>query len=612
MLTERELKIAIKFLESREPIKIKNLSQEFEVSTRTIKYDLDHVKDWFKAHEMEVDSQPNKGIWVTCDEDKRKRALNKILRNERQNQIPDQNFRLKRILMSMLLDDHYYTAAEFADNLQVSRNTILNDMNFIDELVAPWKIKLERARRRGYRLIGEELHQRLLLEHLICSNLSNYDIYQIMTRITNHEEVVEQAFLMESSLHPIYDVAERHLRDLYEPKASQLLNQSDIIVLMIRITISIKRLILGEAIKGYRVLNKSHYQDNISQFILSFMERVFNDLELPLLENEFLYISGEMKEETSGIDLIQVTNGIIEYVSEQECVDYRKDPKLFSNLFAHLSHRLQKGMFNIVEDNPFAEEIKQHHPSLFESITKACHLYLDKPVMANQDSYPSLIALHFLASLENTFYKRKKIRALYVCSTGRGVARLIKSRVEKEIHDIDLVAYCSIMKVDELCNKEKVDLIISVFPIKSEIPVIVVEPIPTKHDIEKISKITANIMKRYPQHPANPQFEEQGTLNVDSENISQEIILKGFEVYQEILSAFRDYLMEPRLQALQIHVFLMVHRYYFDKEYDDFMYSDHSISEKNKQNLNIIKTILNDKELYVHESELIALLQYFK
>lgn len=612
MLTERELKIATKLLESRVPITTKELSEDFNISTRTIKNDLSQVRDWFKAHQMEVDSQPGKGIWVNGDEETRSQALNEILGNERQNQIPDPNFRLRKILLMLLLKDEYLTAAEFADSLLVSRNTILNDMNLVDEFVAPWQIKLERARRRGYRLVGEELHLRLLLEHLIYSGLTNYDIYQMMTMITNHEQVDRQEFLIEHSLLPFYTVAVKHLRQLYRPEVSDLFHQSDLIALLIRVTVSIKRLILGEALKGYRVLNKKHYTDNISLFVLSFMEGVFSELELPLLENEFLYISGEIKTEKKGIDLIQVTNGIISYVGELEGIEYRRDPRLFSNLFAHLSLRLQRGMFNMVEDNPFADEIKHHYPELFEHVSKACEKFLGATVMANQEYFVSFITLHFLASFENTFTKWAKVRALYVCSTGRGVARLIKSRVEKEIREIDLVGHCSMMKVEELCKKEKVDLIISVFPIKAEIPVIVVDAIPSKHDIEKIRETVDRLMKKHPRFQSNSLFEEQNPLDEDSEDISQEIILKGFEVQQEILSEFREDIMETRLQALQLHIFLMVHRYYFDKQYDDFMFNGHSISEKNKQHLREIKKILDEKELPVHESELIALLQYFK
>lgn len=612
MLTDREIKIGIKFLESKEPIKIKDLAKELEVSTRTIKYNLDNLKCWFKEHHVDVVSQPNKGIWLECNEDKRIQTLKEIIEDGRKQQVPDQNFRMKKILIALLLHNDYITAADLAEELQVSRNTILNDMNLVDEYIEAWMIKLERAKRSGYKLIGEELHLRLLLENLIYSYITNFDIYQIMTRIISHKQDLESEFLIESGLHPVYTVAEKHLSDLYVPSVTNLFQQSDLLSLLIRITVSITRLNMGNAIKGYRVLNKRNYTDPVSTFIFTFMEGVFGELELPLLENEFLYLSGETDKGKKGIDLIQATNGIIEMVSEKEGIDYRRDQKLFSNLFAHLSLRLQRGMFNIVETNPFVDEIKHKNYELFKSILEACQVHLGLSMIVNQDAFISLIALHFLTSFENTFSKRIKVRALYVCSTGRGVARLIKSRVEKEIHDIEMVTYCSIMEVEELCQKEKVDLIISVFPIQAEVPVIVVDAIPSSRDIEGIKVKVDDIMKKNPKYHLNLRFEDQGLLNENSEQISQDIIVKGFEVLHEILSAFKEDLEETRIQALQLHIFLMVHRSYFDKQYDDFLYSNHPLSEKNKQDLRVIEEILKNMDLDVHQSELIALLQYFK
>lgn len=90
--------------------------------------------------------------------------------------------------MTMLQKDDYTTAASLSEILEVSRNTILSDMKLVEEFVSPWEIQLERKKRIGYKLSGEELHLRLLIENLILSNMSNYEIYQIMSSISNNEE----------------------------------------------------------------------------------------------------------------------------------------------------------------------------------------------------------------------------------------------------------------------------------------------------------------------------------------------------------------------------------------------------------------------------------------
>ncbi|MEC5271779.1 BglG family transcription antiterminator [Caldifermentibacillus hisashii] len=609
MLTEREYKILMKLLKFNQPIRIKDLSKEFNVSPRMIKYDLDHIKDWLAKYELQILSQTNKGLWIEPDEDKKKIVIKELIGNESWNRIPDQNFRIKKIVMTMLQKDDYTTAASLSEILEVSRNTILSDMNLVEEFVSPWEIRLERKKRIGYRLFGEELHLRLLIENLILSNMSNYEIYQIMSSISNKEERNYTIYSIDGTLLSVFRIAEEKLCELYHPSVTKILHQSDILTLLIRITISVTRLNQGKTIKGYRVLKDNQYTDDVSRFILNFMKSVFKTVDLPLLEDEFLYLSGEFANGRR-VDLLNATQKIIEEVSYKTGIDFKRDTKLFSNLFAHLSLRFQRGLFNMTESNPFAEEIKQNYADLFESVSLACEKYLGMDKIVNKNEFISFITLHFLTSLENTFNKKEKVRAVYVCATGKGVARLIKSRVEKEIHDIDIVAYCSIMEVEEICKKREVDLIISVFPIKSRIPVIVMEAIPTKKDIDTIKEKVYEILENRPKSIQRIAWKEEEKNDEDSESISLEIILKGFEVIQEVQSNFAHRIKDDRLQALHLHIFLMVHRYFFEKQYDDFLYTSHQVTEKNKQDLQLFKNILESKDLHVNDSELIALLQY--
>ncbi|WP_368974835.1 HTH domain-containing protein [Caldifermentibacillus hisashii] len=242
MLSEREYKILLKLLKFTQPIRIKDLSREFNVSPRMIKYDLDHIKDWLAKYELQIFSQTNKGLWIEPDGEKKKIIIKELLGNESWNRIPDQNFRIKKIVMTMLQKDDYTTAASLSEILEVSRNTILSDMNLVEEFVSPWEIRLERKKRIGYRLFGEELHLRLLIENLILSNMSNYEIYQIMSSISNKEERNYTIYSVDGTLLSVFRIAEEKLSELYHPSVIKILHQSDILTLLIRITISVTRL----------------------------------------------------------------------------------------------------------------------------------------------------------------------------------------------------------------------------------------------------------------------------------------------------------------------------------------------------------------------------------
>jgi len=65
-LSDREVKIVNKLLDHNNDsaIKIKELASEFEVSVRTIKYDLANIREWLKGHDLKLESRRNHGIWI--------------------------------------------------------------------------------------------------------------------------------------------------------------------------------------------------------------------------------------------------------------------------------------------------------------------------------------------------------------------------------------------------------------------------------------------------------------------------------------------------------------------------------------------------------------------
>ncbi|WP_399628279.1 BglG family transcription antiterminator [Sporosarcina sp. SG10008] len=571
-----------------------------------IKYDLEDVKGWLNTREIELFSQSNKGIWIDCSEEKRLAIIHTLPEIERNDVYLNQEARVGKMILYMLVNTDYITASTFSERLDVSRNTSLNDIKQIDELLQPWKIELERKHGTGYKLIGDELSLRLLFEHLIHADLTNNEIYKIMSGVTCRDLLIEGPMLFADIL-PLYKVVEKQMARLFASQPKHVLHESDVLRILFRMTISITRMNAGFTMKDYRIIKKADYPNLTVQL----MEKVYEQMQYPLFEEEYRYITGDRVNALNQIDIVKVTKEIIQYVSDIQGIHYHKDPKLYNNLFAHLSLRFQKGEINFTEINPFTKELKKNYSVLFSTIRKACQIYLAPLKISVPDSFVSLIVLHFIVSFEKKFNQKGKIRTLYVCSTGRGVARLIKNRVEREIYDIEIVKNCSIMEVDEICIQQKVDLIISVFPIETDLPLVIVDPLPSKRDIETIKRKVQELL-RYKNFQFNNLLEstEETIGSQDTEFISQEIILKGFEINQEIQLAFTDEIGATKKQALMLHIFLMVHRFYFDKQYDN--YSSSSNHAYDKEDIQKIKEILDVHDLQTHKAEIIAILHYLK
>ena len=603
MLTAREVQIVKYLLDAEHAVKIKDLAKWLAVTERTIKYDLDQIREWMSEHSISFQSKPNIGIWLEMN-DAQKQATQQLLMSNKST-YPSKEERVIAITKHLILADEYLTATQISEKFDVSRNTILNDLHHVEEFIVPWQVYLKRQPRIGYRLKGEELHQRILLENLIHRSLTHYDIYQITMQLSGITD--GNPFWIDDELKAVHQLVFGYVQSLYQTNR----NGNYLLSLLFRLTISIYRLNKKQTLDSYRILDEAIPRSQDEKMVLNIMKLLYNDLNLPLFEDEFYYILRGTEKVSSQIDLAQLTEQIIRDVSKYENFNYKNDTKLYSNLLAHLSLRFQNEVFNLTEYNPLMDEIKQMHVTLFESTKKAFETHIGHA--GDADSFISYMTLHFLVSYESSKNK-KKVNILYVCSTGKGVARLVKNRVEAKIPYVHMVAYCSVMEVEEFCKSHLVDMIVSVFPIETALPIVVVDGIPNDKDIGKIATAASGIINTK-GHVIESYFEFQPApvgLGMSSNEISLEIILKGFETSAALIGLFESELQDDKINAFKMHIFLMIHRYYFDAQYDNYAFNQNADPEKSSKHFDKIKSELKKYDLNVNKTEINALLQYFK
>ncbi|WP_430535188.1 HTH domain-containing protein [Listeria rocourtiae] len=607
MLGRRELQIVNQLLSASAVVRTRDLADQMGVSIRTIKYDLERVRDWFSERQVVLFSQPNKGYWLECDASLLMELRHELSQAEHLKLYTSRSMRVRRILVMLLLSEGYVTAALMADEIDVSRNTILADMNEVERMAGRFHVKLSREQRSGYRILGEERRLRSLLEHLLVSNMNNYEVYKITTRITRLDRERNFQPMFDRRILPEYELVESALAYYFQDESREIWQQLDIMIILVRLTISLKRLQMGHAMDGYQVLDIGAEKSDARRSFIGFMQRVYLQKEFPLLRAEYRYCVGSHAGGMLETDIAKLTEDLIGFVARREGVDYELDQKLYTNLFAHLSLRLGQGGLSGNEFNPLNSEIKQQYPTLFGHVYEACKKFIsDEQVI--QESFISFIVLHFLVSLENQQLHQRKVRTLYVCSTGRGVARLIKNRVEAGIGQVEMVAYCSIVEVEEMCRKHAIELIISVFPIESSLPVVVTDALPKKADLEMIRQEVARILLEMPA--VVDDYETVDLVRQSShEEISEEIILKGFEVYQQVKDVLANEVDLKLENGLLLHIFLMVQRYYFNKQYDLVLASEDSGRMELKERLT---AVFEQCGLYFQEAELEAVVHYFK
>ncbi|MCB5954458.1 BglG family transcription antiterminator [Enterococcus sp. CWB-B31] len=616
-LSKREINLLLLLLDMENSITTKELAEKFKVSVRTVKYDLDKVREWFWERGIILQARRNKGIWLDLPDSKLLRLKNEILEVDRFETYPDQELRMNQLIFYLILSKDYVTSQKLSDELQVSRNTILKDLDRLEAFINEYGITLNRQSGLGFLICGEESKIRLLMEYISQKEITEYDIYQIMSHFVqpgNKKSKLEVHVGTNAIFRDIYQVALSKMAQLLDPSLFEHFNYAELLSITLRVSIAASRMQLNHTMNGYKIL--SNQKELLKKQDLPFllMDKVFEYYELPLLADEYLYIYSDVFISDKNQDIAKLTEELIKNVSNEINFPFFRDRQLFTNLFAHLSLRLTKKHQFINEYNPFVDDIKTKYPQLFAAIECGSNRTIENAVHFINESFIAYIALHFLVAYEKNQHEVNTVRIVYVCSTGLGVTSLIEQKILEEVSNVEIAGFASVLNAAELIEEKNPDLILSIFPIEGmNHPFIKVNPLPTEGDIqliqEQVNKILTSVRDgSIPRlTPRRPLKERKG---IEAE--SRELLMTGYIIYEELLTAFSESLNEEYREAFLLHVLLMVHRIMFDGQYENGRYSMKEKLMERKVLVEKIEQIFAKNNLTVNQAEIVALLNYIK
>lgn len=643
MLTSRSRELLKKIIDSQYPLRVKDLASEFRVSERTIKYDLDVVRLWLKEQKAYLNSQPNKGIWFSGDPVIRKELRSMLDESDKKNVFLNQQDRIESIMLDLLLTDHSLSLNDIAEKIGVSRNTIISDMQKVEILLHSLNLGLQRKTGTGIWLLGSEIQRRLASEYLLQARLGSREMFETVQAVMHKNILLCESKLSEKFLLLVTDleIVFKSVKDLTLRAKEELgvfFEDRVIIGVLIRLCVVIVRIRSKHEIASDSLgINKYFSLDqsklfNICEDVLAALSDKL-DLDIPSHEVGYvslqfmcgslplLYKEGVNSKEVP--DPVSIARKMIKRVSEVMNNHFDEDAELLDNLLAHLTEKLAKYKYGVIDPNPIVSEIRRSYPDMFEGVKNVCLEILTQFDVFLTDSDIAYIVLHFQAA-----YERKtgisKLKTLVVCGTGRGTARLVRTLLENELKNLQVVGVYSITEVEKVMKTQNVDFVVSVLPIDLSIPVVVVNTIPTKHDLEAILEVTKSLRMHKPEPVLEPEYRNnvldefsvlRSKIDVKNlpllESISRDVVIKGFEVSQIITTQFKEYLTEQGMAGLTLHLYLMVHRFVFSSPYEDNNPHDPLEPDYATGLRRRLEEILTQNQISIPHSEMNAILRYF-
>lgn len=431
MLTTRQIEL-LKYLEKREEYTTtKELAEEFSISSRTIRNDLDAIEYSTKDLPIKIERTPRLGIRLEFLE---KVGLDSILyTNDMKEYSRDE--RAIVIAMMLILTDKT-TIEQLADQMEVSKNTLVEDLNSVEVLFEYYGITLERKSYYGLTISGDEEKIRNMV----------FNIYLKITKqkTINLDEIIKEHAVIKEEIPEeiIYKIEDNEKIKYSDDSVKELKNM---------ILVTLNRAFYGFHIGGSTgCIRGKEKQDNF-QIIKEILHRE----EIQVTEGDILYM----------IMLLNASKKI-KGISLEDTIEDRKIMMATQSL--------------IQEFCRITKKILKEYEAMFDVVFPEAEI--------------AYTTMYFETLFQENYNMNFTVNVIVVCNSGLSTAVLLKQRLHMIIPELNVISSCRVSDVIKEAENINPDFIISTVPLKmDQYKVIEVNPLLNAEDVNVIRRNLTNL-----------------------------------------------------------------------------------------------------------------------
>lgn len=510
-------------------ISIDYLAKLFKVSSRTIRNDLNTINDILKEHDQPLIELKNGGKII------RSQSFSSIL--ELISAGDYYSYKLskderKRIAAALLINSPgYITLSTIADNLFVSRATVINDLEGIKKYIRSGNLEVHSHPNKGLRVEGKESDKRLFLMKIAQYKndgnqsddvVSRHISIQAGNKITIQKIVYEQEHVHKSYL----------TDDAFDN-------------ILLYLGIMVNRNLMGEYIEVRQHFDNSKY--HMAQDILRYVSQYCH---INTTEDEIQFLSEQlsnehyMKQKSSKKESIRIqliTRQFIENICEELEMNLNDDYDFFENLANHLESVLTQIPQNY-PNSSLIDEVLEDNQEVLEAVSKNLYVigqYVNRQITKIEIGY---IAIHICAAIERKKNKEIAFHVIVACHAGIGTSQLLMEKLKKHFNFqiVDVISSHEAKHIDP----SKADFIISTVPLSNcKLDYVIVSPLLSDEDYIRVgNKIdTLRDSRHLPTRIGERELSAKGLLEKLSPVIHDIVPDQAPMLIKEIRKVVRSY-----------------------------------------------------------------------
>lgn len=393
------------------------------------------------------------------------------------------------------------TIEKLMELTEVSRNTVLNDLNEIRNQLASeqYQVNLTSTKAQGYFLKCHPLNKiqyvHSLLYHIFAEG--NHSFVTILTeKIKNF--VGEEILLSDD----LQDFLNQRVQDV-EQDLGKKINRHEIkfmLQVLPYLLLSCRNMALNEEeqedLKREFTLIRKRIEYQAAKHLNSNLHVTFglqlNDIEISLLAVLLLSYRKDRDIHATSQDFVQLKEAIDEFIWRFEVsshfeIENKED--LLRNLLTHCKALLFRKTYGILSKNPLTRQIKEKYAELF-AVTKSCSVILEEAwLISLTDDEVAYLALHMGGFLKHNHAEKQDAKRIYlVCDEGVAVQKLLLKQCLYHLPNENLGAVFTTEQFKSVEDILDVDLLITTNDgLETTLPTIQVQPILDYEDVLNIT-----------------------------------------------------------------------------------------------------------------------------
>lgn len=470
MLSEKGLLIIEKLAEhNNELVTSKALAASTGMSERSVKTYLKEVADFCEQNSMTLDRKPGKGM-KPCFSDAQ---IGKILDVAgRRSAAVSQKKRQNYISYILLSGWDTYTYALFSEELNVSKNVIMDDINELDAELLLYGIKVHRTAGYGIYATGSELDIRKAMRHFCRYPISDKQVIKTDDHRLSRRaaEVIANNFRsvnLSMAVDMIHHV-ERRFDIIFTDYTFQMLAEY-IAIALFRVDVE-KELKSGEQEQqvqknGFVMIE----HENMAKEAAGFLERHHG---ISLSQPEIMYLAmlfscaeGQNRVVMSCEEALSIEDEMIVYLSNLLAANLIENELLRESMRSFLPGSIARTHFGIEIDNPFLSDITQSYASLFTVCFTVSRYYEKYTGAMPSENEIAFIALQVGGALHRN---PMTVRAVLIGAAGYATGSIIAGKIENRVPDVRIVSILSSDRIEHM-DEYDCDLILSTIDTQADI-----------------------------------------------------------------------------------------------------------------------------------------------